>query len=126
MPRHVDFDEDLDAAVGAIFLYFAQVLATPDLGLVVGAFEGEVRERGDFERPGLGVRSMDMEPIEFVEAHAFECSEYIFRGNPVAGDVEVDATVFEEWPVPDENWRIRCIYISTQFRVGIKELGEGG
>ena len=67
MAWHVDFEVDLDSALGAKFLNCMQVRYAPDLGIVVRTFFGKFGKSRDFEGPGLGVCGMEVEAIEFVE-----------------------------------------------------------
>ena len=51
MAWHVDFEVDLDAALGAEFLNCMQVGYAPDLGFMVRALLSKFGESRDFEGP---------------------------------------------------------------------------
>ena len=52
---HVDFEVDLDAAVRAETLHFAQVCDAPDLFLTVSTLGSEIWERWYLQGPGLSI-----------------------------------------------------------------------
>lgn len=87
MPGEVDLEVHFYALVAAEFLDAEEVVGGPDEVWAVGSFGGEVGERRDLERPGLGVGGVKVEAIEFLKGHGAKGTDDIVGGDIVSRDI---------------------------------------
>ena len=124
MARLVDLHHDRDAHERAVLLHGLHVFGRVLLEVDVGALVSDFGHGGEFEGPGLRVRDVPVQTVEFAVGERVDGAVDVGHGFKGPRGIEVQAAPGEFGSVGDGYGGERRVGAAVGVRV--EELGESG
>lgn len=124
MARHIDFRNDLNTAGDTVLENASKVCRSVDEAGVVGTGLGQLRQRGDHQRPRLRVGDVQVQAVKLVPRHGVNGPLNVINGLIVTGKVKHDTTVGVLGCVCDGHGCLSGV-VERSSRVLVEKLREG-